>query len=61
MLIKSGSMADVPKELQDQIKRLEDIFIVSQDKLKEITEHFKNELVKGTFCMALGGLQRTER
>lgn len=49
MLMKLGSMADVPKELADQIKRLEDLFIISQDKLKEITERFKNELIKGTF------------
>jgi len=40
-------MADVPKDLLQEIKRLEEMFIVSKDKLKEITTHFVSELEKG--------------
>ncbi|KAF2195791.1 hexokinase [Zopfia rhizophila CBS 207.26] len=57
-------MADVPKDLMDQITRLEELFVVPTEKLKEITDHFVNELTKGlsveggsipmnpTWCMA---------
>jgi len=44
----SGSMADVPKDLLEQIKELERLFTVDQAKLKEITERFVKELEKGT-------------
>lgn len=40
-------MAGVPKDLLDQINRLEELFTVPQEKLKQITEHFKAELTKG--------------
>lgn len=40
-------MADVPKDLLQEIKRLEDLFTVPQAKLKEITKHFVSELAKG--------------
>lgn len=40
-------MADVPKSLLEQIKELEEIFIVDQKKLKEVTDHFVKELDKG--------------
>ena len=40
-------MADVPKSLLEEIANLENLFIVSQDKLKEITTHFVKELEKG--------------
>lgn len=40
-------MADVPKDLLEQIKELERLFTVDQAKLKEITEHFVKELAKG--------------
>lgn len=40
-------MADVPKDLLDEIKRLEEMFAVSPEKLKEITDHFVTELEKG--------------
>jgi hexokinase len=43
----AGSMADVPKDLLDQINRLEEQFTVPTDKLKAITEHFISELAKG--------------
>lgn len=42
-----GSMADVPKDLVEQIKRLEELFTVPTEKLKEITTHFMGELEKG--------------
>ncbi|MCJ1316378.1 hexokinase A [Xylographa vitiligo] len=42
-----GSMNDVPGDLLDEIKRLEKLFIVEQPKLKEITNHFVDELAKG--------------
>jgi hexokinase len=40
-------MADVPKDLLQEIKRLEEMFIVPKEKLKEITSHFVSELEKG--------------
>lgn len=42
-----GSMTDVPKDLLDQINRLEDLFIVDGQKLKEVTNHFVSELERG--------------
>jgi hexokinase len=40
-------MADVPKDLMEEIKRLEELFTVDTAKLKLITEHFVKELAKG--------------
>jgi hexokinase len=40
-------MADVPKDLLQEIKRLEDLFTVDTAKLKSITDHFVKELAKG--------------
>ena len=40
-------MADVPKDLLQEIKRLEELFTVDTKKLKGITEHFISELEKG--------------
>ena len=40
-------MADVPQNLQDEIRRLEEVFTVDQAKLKQITDHFVNELKQG--------------
>jgi hexokinase len=40
-------MTDVPKDLLDQINRLEDLFIVPVEKLKEVTNQFVKELKKG--------------
>jgi hexokinase len=40
-------MADVPKDLMQEIKRLEELFTVDTEKLKAITEHFVSELTKG--------------
>ncbi|TKA70482.1 Hexokinase [Cryomyces minteri] len=42
-----GSMANVPKDLLQQIQHLEEIFTVSTEKMKEITDHFVRELTKG--------------
>ncbi|KAB8346383.1 hypothetical protein FH972_023425 [Carpinus fangiana] len=44
---RKGSMADVPQNLQDTIKSLEDTFDVSTAKLKEISDHFVKELEQG--------------
>lgn len=40
-------MADVPKDLADEIHKLEKLFTVEPAKLKEITDHFVSELAKG--------------
>ncbi|KAI9789054.1 MAG: hexokinase A [Peltula sp. TS41687] len=40
-------MADVPKNLLDQINELERIFTVDREKLKQITDHFVSELQRG--------------
>jgi hexokinase len=42
-----GSFADVPKDLLKEIKQLETLLTVDTAKLKEITDHFVNELTKG--------------
>lgn len=44
---RKGSMADVPKDLLNEIRRLEDQFTVPKEKLKAITSHFVKELEKG--------------
>ncbi|KAL9052740.1 MAG: hypothetical protein Q9162_005201 [Coniocarpon cinnabarinum] len=44
---RKGSMADVPQNLQEEIKRLEDLFVIPQAKLKQITDHFVSELKQG--------------
>lgn len=43
----AGSKLDIPKELFEQIRFLEDLFTVDTKKLKEITDHFITELDKG--------------
>jgi hexokinase len=40
-------MADVPKDLLQEINRLEELFTVDTAKLKSITDHFVSELIKG--------------
>lgn len=40
-------MADVPKDMLDQINKLEDLFIVDGQKLKEVTNQFVSELERG--------------
>lgn len=44
-----GSMADLPKNLLEEAKHLEEVFLVPASKLKEITDHFITELDKGEF------------
>ncbi|KAF2457540.1 hexokinase [Lineolata rhizophorae] len=44
---RRGSYADVPHSLMGQINKLEYLFTVSGEKLKEITDHFISELDKG--------------
>jgi hypothetical protein len=48
-LYNLGSMADVPKDLLQQIQRLEELFTVDTARLKLITDHFISELEKGRF------------
>lgn len=43
----TGSMADVPKDLLQEIERLEKMFTTDTAKLKSITDHFVKELEKG--------------
>jgi hexokinase len=38
---------DVPKDLLKEIERLEQLFSIDTAKLKQITDHFVNELEKG--------------
>jgi hexokinase len=40
-------MADMPTDLKTQIDKLEDQFVVTTAKLKDISDHFVNELKKG--------------
>ena len=40
-------MADVPKDLLDEIQKLEDLFIVDGNKLKQVTDQFVSELRRG--------------
>lgn len=40
-------MADVPKDLLQEIKKLEQQFTVDTPRLKKITDHFVSELEKG--------------
>ena len=37
----------MPKDLQEQIQLLEDLFTVDTKKLKHITNHFVSELAQG--------------
>ena len=46
-------MADVPKSLLEQVKELEELFLVDQKRLKEVTDHFVKELEKGMSCPCL--------
>lgn len=47
-------MADVPKDLLQEIKKLEELFTVDTKTLKAITDHFISELDKGEWrCSSL--------
>ncbi|KAI9171402.1 Hexokinase [Paramyrothecium foliicola] len=43
----AGSKTEIPKDLLEQIRQLEKDFTVPTEKLKQITDHFVNELTKG--------------
>jgi hexokinase len=45
--IDAGSLAQVPSDLDAQVRQLEQLFTVSTEKLKEITEYFVSELERG--------------
>lgn len=47
MTVDTGTLNDAPRSLIKEIKDLEQLLTVSTDKLKEITNHFINELTKG--------------
>jgi hypothetical protein len=47
-----GSLADAPKDLLNEIKKLEELLTIDTPKLKEITSHFVNELTKGESAVA---------
>lgn len=52
-------MADVPKDLQEEIKRLEGLFTVDKTMLKKITDHFISELDKGNHASNSQRMQLT--
>jgi hexokinase len=43
----SGGLADVQGPLSDALKKLDEAFTVPTAKLKQITDHFVNELKQG--------------
>jgi hexokinase len=43
----TGSLAQIHADMAAQVKRLEELFTVSTEKLKEITEYFVSELERG--------------
>ncbi|KAJ0313754.1 hypothetical protein COL5a_003321 [Colletotrichum fioriniae] len=47
IFVPSRSMADVPKDLLAEVKKLEEQFTVPTEKLKQISAHFITELDKG--------------
>lgn len=50
-----GSKADIPKDLLNEVRKLEEIFTVDTKKLKDITDHFVSELAKGMYHSAYRG------
>lgn len=40
-------MSDLPQDLLQEIKHLEEIFTVDSTKLKQVADHFVKELEKG--------------
>lgn len=42
-------MADLPQNLQEQIKEFEEIFTVDTAVLKKVVDHFVKELEKGVY------------
>lgn len=55
-------MADVPKDLLQEIQKLEEAFTVDTATLKKITDHFVSELEKGmSFLMQVENPQTNNR
>lgn len=57
-LAPTGSKVDIPKDLLDQIRYIEELFTVDATKLKTISDHFVSELAKGmelVFTVKLSG------
>jgi hypothetical protein len=46
-------MTTVPKDLLQEITRLEEMFTVPAEKLKGITTHFVSELEKGSYIICV--------
>lgn len=44
----AGSKTELPEDLLEEVKRLEQMFTVDTEMLKSITDHFVKELTKGT-------------
>lgn len=44
---------DIPKDLLEQIRYIEELFTVDATKLKAISDHFVSELAKGTIIHSL--------
>lgn len=44
-------MADLPQNLQEQIKEFEETFTVDTDVLKKVVDHFVKELEKGVYYL----------
>lgn len=51
-------MADVPKNLLQQIERLEELFVVPKEKLISISDHFVKELEKGIIVALMYEIRR---
>lgn len=47
MTVAAGTLTDAPRSLIKEIKDLEQLLTIDTAKLKEITNHFINELTKG--------------
>lgn len=45
--LPSGSATELPQDLTEQIRRLEELFTVPTERLKIITDRFQNELTRG--------------
>jgi len=64
-------LAEIPEDYVREVKRVEGMFAVTKDKLKQITHHFVGELEKGRAVrsyriprsgrQADSGLSRTQR
>ena len=51
-------MADMPQDLLDEIRELENLFTVDRTKLKQVVDHFVKELDKGEFFFFRGSWRK---